>query len=269
MEILFQDNKLFIFFWIILSLIISDKNESNSHVIVIATYIIAYLVCIIDVIKTLHAFLVVIIILFLYFEILGDEFKTKILNIFEMVIDFVYIMIFEYGLLYFSISLFLSTHFIIKKIKISYCSLILISSLILMLGCIMVSRQGFKLKLFTSMKKEIDNIKSYRDFISNKKIIENYKCILLIEDRDYYLRENNYTYFSLYFLKFKYFRKIFNYIKSIIFTNNRKERIRRSLRGYSTIEMQTIRTLAVEDGYFHVFKRKIYELIYPYLFFFP
>ena len=121
MEILFQDNKLFIFFWIILSLIISNKQESNNYIIVIATYIISYLVCMIDAIQNVQAFIVVTIILFLHFEILMDEFKTKILNIFEMLVDFTYLMIFEYGFVYFSISLCVCSQFItIAKLIILY-----------------------------------------------------------------------------------------------------------------------------------------------------
>lgn len=269
MEILFQDNKLFIFFWIILSLIISNRQESNNYIIVIATYIISYLVCIIDAIQNVQAFMVVCIILFLHFEILVDEFKTKILNIYEMLVDFIYIMIFEYGFVYFLISLCFCSQFTTNTLHISHYYSIFFSAFILMMGCISVSRRKYKLKSFTSMKEWIDDILEYRKFLLDKRNYENINSVLFIEDREFFVRENNYTYLSFYFFKLKYIKKLILYIKDIIFKRNRKERFLHSLRGYSTIEMQTIRTLAVEEGYYCVFRRKIYELIYPYLFFRP
>lgn len=269
MEILFQDNKLFIFFWIILSLIISNRQESNNYTIVIATYIISYLVCMIDAIQNVQAFIVVTIILFLHFEILVDEFKTKILNIFEMLVDFTYLMIFEYGFVYFFISLCVCSQFITNVFHISHYHRIFISAFILMMGCISVSRRKYKLKSFTSMKEQIDNILEYRKFLLDKRNYKNVNSVLFIEDRKFFERKNNYTYLSFYFFKLKYIKKLILYIRDILFRRNRKERVLHSLRGYSTIEMQTIRTLAIEEGYYCIFRRKIYELIYPYLFFKP
>lgn len=42
--------------------------------------------------------------------------------------------------------------------------------------------------------------------------------------------------------------------------------MKKFLRGYSTIEMQLLRTLAIEEGYECIFRRKIFEVLYSKLF---
>lgn len=42
--------------------------------------------------------------------------------------------------------------------------------------------------------------------------------------------------------------------------------IKRIIRGYSTIEMQLMRTIAIKEGYGYTFRRKTFEIIYSKLF---
>ena len=77
--------------------------------------------------------------------------------------------------------------------------------------------------------------------------------------------------FILYILK-KIIKCIVNEIHRLIFITNKvvlhRKNIKSYIRGYSTIEMQLIRTLAVKHGYSsHVFQRKAYEFIYSKIFF--
>jgi hypothetical protein len=62
---------------------------------------------------------------------------------------------------------------------------------------------------------------------------------------------------------------IFSFNLFLRFVSGLKNRnIKKLIRGYSTIEMQLVRTLAVTSGYDNsIFQRKIYEWIYSYLFF--
>ena len=62
-----------------------------------------------------------------------------------------------------------------------------------------------------------------------------------------------------------------NFIKAFFYKfisrKNKIKYIRSYVRGYSTIEMQLIRTLALKDGYNCTIQRKVYELIYSNIFF--
>lgn len=67
-----------------------------------------------------------------------------------------------------------------------------------------------------------------------------------------------------------FLKTLFRVIKSIfkfISKGDMISSIRSISRGYSTIEMQLIRTLALEDGYSCTIQRKFYEIIYSNLFF--
>ena len=71
---------------------------------------------------------------------------------------------------------------------------------------------------------------------------------------------------------YKIIRRICKFIKykfhNIFKPNESKKYLNLIPRGYSTIEMQLIRTLAVTDGYTtHKYRRKVYELFYSTIFF--
>lgn len=66
---------------------------------------------------------------------------------------------------------------------------------------------------------------------------------------------------------YKIFIKCFKIILKVLRKKKKIYTIRSIIRGYSTIEMQLIRTIALKDGYRLIFHRKIYELIYSNLFF--
>jgi hypothetical protein len=90
------------------------------------------------------------------------------------------------------------------------------------------------------------------------------KILSDIEDKSFFARENTYNILSLEFLKYKIQQKervqdergktnskimiILDYIKRT-----------KNLRGYSTIEMQLLRTIGLEQGYNCMFRRKIFE----------
>ena len=63
---------------------------------------------------------------------------------------------------------------------------------------------------------------------------------------------------------------ISNALKKIYFSFHKRQKIysiRSLIRGYSTIEMQLIRTLALKDSYRYTFQRKVYEYIYSTVYF--
>ena len=102
-----------------------------------------------------------------------------------------------------------------------------------------------------------------------------------VEDKSYFIRENTYNFFSFEFINYK-IKRIIKKLKSMNVESNilkkatlskinikaRIKKLKRYIRGYSTIEMQIIRTLGIKNGYEnHVFCRKIYEIVYSKIFF--
>lgn len=82
------------------------------------------------------------------------------------------------------------------------------------------------------------------------------------------------TLVTILIIIFKLFRNIvfkliniFNILIKIITKKRKLYSIRTIIRGYSTIEMQLLRTLALKDGYECTIQRKFYELIYTDMFF--
>lgn len=159
----------------------------------------------------------------------------------------------------------------------------------------------FRVKRLDEVEKEF--IKLSKGFhMSNQNDDLDIKIQMLteIEDKTFLIRENSYTSISFESLmykinksdsqiqktyeiktlktldKVKYIKKNFFKIvklavkileimvKAIIFKNGIKKFIKR---GYSTIEMQLMRQLAIETGYQKVYRRKIYEFLYTHMFF--
>lgn len=124
-----------------------------------------------------------------------------------------------------------------------------------------ISKEKFKIKTFTRLLNEVF-IPPIND--SELDIYEEYLDILVrIEDKTYFIRENSYNVFT----------KEFILVKLKQYANqNRKQGIRiriknyvlasQHLRGYSSLEMQLLRTVALDEGYYKTITRKIYEILY-------
>ena len=121
------------------------------------------------------------------------------------------------------------------------------------------------------------------------------------EDKTYFERRNTYNLISLEYARYKYIEFKNNQCKKIyrlIFIGNivccihifikiiknimlilikilkninallfRKKKISNIFIGHATIEMQLIRTIALDDGYSMTFRRKVYEYVYSTIFF--
>ena len=182
-----------------------------------------------------------------------------------------------------------------------------LSILILGIGIIKMLNNEFKTLNFEEIKNKIEKIMPFAGFGTNAKLCDFANILSYKEDRSFFKRKNSYNWISLSFIFYrlkrmyinstKYFAfennsigKIYNIIvtilyyifkfiefiyniikKTILITYNviiKHKNIRRYMRGYSTIEMQLIRTIALEDGYInHIIQRKAYEIIYSKLFF--
>lgn len=297
--------------WIFISKI--ELNNSNIKIKMSLIYIIFFLIALFDIFDLKIICLIFVIFTFVFLEfIYADEFKKDILKKpCYLILDYLYIMMFEYKVLYFALSLLLLSNTFINLIppQITWLNIVsnLLSFLLLFIGVARAYTNEFKTLNFQEIYDKIKSIKKFKDFRVNYKLSDFSKILINKEDRSYFARKNSYNWFSFEFLLYRV-KRIYSRSKQnnlseckyigkvliiIIFIFNlfketfcllitiikrsikifykvflRRKNIRHYLRGYSTIEMQLIRTLAVVDGYAsHTLQRKAYEFVYSKIFF--
>lgn len=235
---------------------------------IILMYLITYIANVLNIVPTFQSYEILLLALFLDIEFLHDKFKKIIINSFpEKLLDFLYIMITHYSLIFFSAALFLSSDWIlncfVNTVKII---LMIISCIFIYLGCKNSASEKFKIASFDEIKEKIDNIEKYRPFSEREDEICAPECVLFIEDKNFFNRGNRYTFFNRFYLQDSYRRKLKKLFFRFLRSENKTNCIDKALRGYSTIEMQFLRTLSIKNGYNYVFRRKAYEIIYSRLF---
>ena len=298
----FNQNIIILYFIVVLYMLISDKLSFNKKLIII--YIISYILIVMNVIHFLKLMIIMNIAIFLYIEYLeDDEVKMNIMNnFFHKVIDYAYRMISEFHILLYTVSIFLQTNFvynIIEKnqvfskilININYGNinlLFLISFILLILTITFISQRTYIIESFQNIKDKMDKVTSWNKLKLDYHTLELFEILLRIEDKSFFIRNKSYNFFSFEFFKYRYNKIIDNlHLKmSINFSNliknensvfllniiikkikDTSNKISKIIRGYSTIEMQLIRTLGIKEGYHCKFRRKIYEIIYSKIFF--
>lgn len=265
MESLFVGNSVILLFWVYINFIIEIKEKYKK---IILMYLITYIANVMDIVPTTQSYIILLLALFVELEFWEDRFKTQIItNVFEKLLDFLFTMITQYALFSFSLSLAISSRWFTNLFDEKLRIVVLIASgFVMYVSCRNASSQKFKICSFTQIKDRIDKIEKYRTFVQRGKTIHDAECILAIEDRTYFDRGEKYTFFNTYYLKSRHWKKIFGMIKKFFSSCDKKTSIKRFVRGYSTIEMQLLRTLAIEDGYSCIFRRKIFEILYAKLF---
>lgn len=236
---------------------------------------------------------------FVYLEYISStSFQKKYFSISYNILDYVYKIFFEYKIFYFIVSLFFTSSFFIYISNFNKTAIILFGYGLVFYQITKIYNNKFETKTLEEIYEYCIEIKNFESFKASHYLKELYDILVFKEDKSYFYRENSFNLFNLEFLKYKYnnmkfyilFNKkiknklilniltIINMIKKIIifsfnlflrFVSGLKNRnIKKLIRGYSTIEMQLVRTLAVTSGYDNsIFQRKIYEWIYSYLFF--
>lgn len=178
-----------------------------------------------------------------------------------------------------------------------------LSIIILLRGIIKCINNEFETYNFEEIINKINKIQLFSKFIVNDKFKYFSNMLTYCEDKSYFYRKDTYNWFSFEFIyyrlirihnqcekfklwKIKSLRKIIfilylsmksfkliikiinNFITVLYKVFIKRKNIKYYMRGYSTIEMQLIRTLAVKDGYStHVYQRKAYEFVYSKIFF--
>lgn len=296
LEALIGGNQILLYFIGIFYILINETFEKKQKIIII--YICSYCLKLFNIMDFKIIIIILSIVSILYIGFLSkDNIKNIILNnIWYKFKDWVYKIIFEYSGIYFLVSMILITNTIKAKIQlISFFDIgipiininINIISVILLIWTLNnITSQKYESNQFTVIKKGMDNVTQWTEIEINQGDIEKMEMLIDIEDKSFFIRENSYNFLSIEFLKYQLdkIKIIGDTIKCSIQEKGCLKCIRKviskryiakkivkkfelAIRGYSTIEMQMIRTLGIKYGYSYKIYRKIYELIYSKMFF--
>lgn len=291
LEQLFGSSQILLYFISILYILLNKEFSRVQKIIVV--YIMTFCLRLMESISLRYMTIILLLITYIYIGFLSqDEIKNRILtNPLEKLLDLLYKIVFEYSGIYFFISILLISdvwnlkisvwilnNIIPNGIRLALNSFVsenvwiwiyrIISVCILSKAFVNISKREYETESFDTILKKIDNEAKWNTTF--RKDIEYEKLMLLsdIEDKSFFYRETTYNFISLEFVQYRIREK--KYIwgdYSFLRGKNPFKYIRKLVRGYSTIEMQLIRTLGVRYGYPHFICRKIYELIYSNLFF--
>lgn len=289
MEVFFENQIYVIFGLIIYYLLMNDKPAKDSQKMIVV-YIFIAMLAIFNILDIKYMLIIMLLCLFVYLEFLiDDEYKHKIIRKLRYkFVDFIYLVVSKFYIIEFTLCLFLVSNRFEKLIDIPVWSKVLLFLLFLIYILRKLDNDDFELHSFTDIYKKINEI-NFNDF---SKISEYKEDILTgIEDRSFFIRENDYTFLCWNFVKYRLnrieeiilkvqekkneknkimyvFRFIWYVLKKLVYQiRDLKQNFKKFWRGYSTIEMQLFRTVAIKNGYKKVFRRKITELIYAQLFF--
>ncbi len=276
METLFGNNPLILFFIVGLTIICYGNFKHQQKVMMM--YLVTYVVCILDLLSTSIAIVALTILIFVYLEYLTeDSVKIKIFKKFRYKIcDATFLAIFQYYYIVFVLALAFQTQLIIKVFDNQYyhffCMFI---SLICIVICIHKTSVGiFELETITDVMRKIEKHPVYR-FEYRDEDMYKYNILTNLEDKTYFIRENSYNFVSVEFIKYKleniYRRLKGKRLKTKMKTTwkltKRYVKATKHIRGYSTLEMQLIRNIALKNGYNLIVRRKIFEIVYTKIFF--
>ena len=306
MEQFFSNNPYALYFIGLLFLIISNKNKNNDNEEIdnniILVYIIFALVNVFNIIELKYNLIVILLICFIELQIINLNSETLLVKSLYKIEDFAFMMVNKYKIIYFLLcnlllELYRALNFsnIIASVLIEGIFFILLTHIISK-----IYRNEFKVNSFKQIEDIFERRAKKFDYKNalNQNSEINFKLNMLIdiEDKTYMFRKRSHSSISLealmckinrqeeydkivskiegkpllFFLfnikiTVKYAKKIITKIlKAIFYKNGIKRFIKR---GYSTIEMQWIRNVAISIGYEKVYRRKIFEVMYSNIFF--
>ncbi len=304
MEQFFSNNPYALYFIGLLFLIISNKNNNNEEIDknIILVYIIFSLVNVFNIIEFKYNLTVILLICFIELQIINLNSGTLLVKSLYKIEDFAFMMVNKYKIIYFVLCNLLLVLYRALNFS-NIISDILIESIFFILLIHIISkiyRNEFRVNSFKQIEDIFEKKAKKFDYKNalNQNSEINFKLNMLIdiEDKTYMFRKRSHSSISLealmckinrqeeydkivskiegkpllFFLSnikitIKYAKKIITKIlKAIFYKNGIKRFIKR---GYSTIEMQWIRNVAISIGYEKVYRRKIFEIMYSNIFF--
>ena len=265
----------FILIWFCITRVFEETNNKKKTVMCI--YMMTYMLQIFKPELALTAFIIMIALLYISVALFDDELKCIILKKEKYKwVDFLFRMITEYYLEGFCIG-FYFYHLGIRRADGIGKAFIIFSIFVMYKVMSLVAAEAFQIFSFQEMKYRMDKVISYREFrtLPEKKHLsdEKMKVVISIEDKSYFERDEEdcprYTLFNSYYLTGERIKKGVKKIFKLLWNESLTSILNwmRHLRGYSTIEMQIVRSLGIKNGYeSHKIKRKIFEIIYSHLY---
>lgn len=270
MEILY-DNNLFVIF-IVAGFTIFNINHLSEYQRIILYYLLMFAVSAFGTMRMMFMLPLSFGLLFVFLEYFSlDKMKMELLLKFRYkLMDFFYQIFFVYhfaSIVICFILLYIS-HIAQGALSISFLCLSIAS---FAFALHQISKRKFEVKTFTEMF-EIMAEHTFYSVKYDNELAKRFNILTFVEDHTYFDRENTYNFLSVQFVKIKLLQ-LFELIKGKTAKQafaGCKSFIRKSVtvRGYSTLEMQLIRNIAIINGYDEcVIRRKIFELVYSTIFF--
>lgn len=271
METLFNKNIVFVFFFAMIAIYNYSVLKEYQRMAII--YISVYSLTVLNIVDVKLAIWLLALSLFCFFEVFTlDVTRFKILvNPIYKIIDFIYISFSQYAFMRMCCALIMIKFSVPFSIPGQNIIFKLISIFLLIWILTDILQQKYELYTFGEMYKIFTDFPINKvDF--NEKLDQACSILVSIEDKAYFERKS-YSFLSL------------KYILSILNTKVRNQKGRQKLisifsagnifvrnvldesRGYSTIQMQLIRSLGIKRGYNCKYRRKIFEILYSRMFF--
>ena len=268
MEELFSSNLFAIYIIACIAVISYTNFKENQRMFLI--YIFTYATAFFEIFRISASIVLVLLITFIFLEYLSEDTKklTLITKVVYKVYDYIFMMFFQYHFFWILLALVI-LH--VSHYPGVYQHLLKCASIIpLFRGMHLVISQPFKVKNITDMCQVFESYPPYQ-FEYRPKMQEKFELLCAFEDKTYFLRKNSYSCISFeyikHFLKIHGFPK-FSFFKKALSNVSTPNKLlyfgsRLFKRGYSTPEMQLLRTIGILRGYDkYKIQRKIFEILY-------
>ena len=278
MEALFSNNLFAIYIIACIAVISYTDFKENQRMFLL--YLFTYALAFFRVFRISVCLLLLFLITFIFIEYLTDDSKKLALvtQLHYKVLDYTFMMLSQYHFLWIFLAfvfLFLShvSPILIHNQHWIDCIAYIIkyiSVIPVFWGLHLTISQPFKIKSISSICQIFDQYPPYQ-FKYVDKMQEKFDLLCAFEDKTYFMREKSYSCFSWEYIRLFIKRRVFNNLKlykskPLKALKYAKENLLPSTilsRGYSTPEMQLLRTLGVLRGYEeYKYQRKAFEILY-------
>lgn len=268
MEELFSSNLFAIYIIACIAVISYTNFKENQRMFLL--YLFTYATAFFEVFRISASIILLLLITFIFLEYLTEDTKklTLVTNIVYKIYDYTFMMFFQYYLFWILLA-FVILH--ISHYPSSYQALLKGVSIIpLFWGAHLAISQPFKIKSITDMCQVFEMYPPYQ-FKYEREMQKKFELLCAFEDKTYFQRKDSYSCISFEYIKcflknhgfpkLNFFKKVLAYVSS----PQKPYRTGSQLfkRGYSTPEMQLLRTVGILRGYDkYKIQRKIFEILY-------
>ncbi len=271
MEALFSNNIYVLYILVGFSVFSLSSFEEYQRVILF--YVISFISALFNILSVRYILLLSVLVMFFMTEYFSCDRSKRdiILKVRFKLMDFIYSFTFLYHIALYGLALVLVFFFHIASHRAAEFVWVLLAVAAMLWNIQAVSKREFKVHDLDQLSKKLERFGINRLMLTPE-MQKRFEILALIEDKTFFTRVDAYTPFTVEFIKIKLgqFAAAFKRKRSLknFCTDNLKYTLKSiSRRGYSTLEMQLIRTLAVERGWNCIIRRKFYEIFYSPIFF--